>query len=156
MTLAFSQQLNGKPTYFPHKIICGQYHNNLISDHDYFVYHDKIEIPTEILEGKIHTMRDDPGDRWKAGVKIHFVINNRTKKRYQFAPVLPCISTQKVVIKYSKKGKIPKIFIDGRRIDLFEIAILSQNDGFESINDFFKYFNTSTTKKLIHWTNKKY
>jgi hypothetical protein len=52
---------------------------------------------------KIHTIRTDYPHKWKSGNKIHFVINNRTKNRFQFAPVIPCTRTQDIQIDpYSK------------------------------------------------------
>lgn len=168
MTLAFSTELNKKPTYFVEKILSGLMDNYLmpkIVANDFLSkYFDKYTgrcITLSNAKPKIHTMRVDEHDRWKAGTLIHFVINNRTPSRYQFAPVIKCVSEQKVIIKYwydndTQLFTIPMILINGRVLTNKEIDELAINDGFESVIDFLAYFNTDWSGKLIHWTNKKY
>ena len=52
----------------------------------------------EGISPKIHTIREDKADLWKPGRKIHPVVFNRTKNRFQFAPVLECKSVQGIEI----------------------------------------------------------
>ena len=122
---------------------------------------------TEFREKK-HTFREDPKDLWKAGRDIHFVINNRTKQRFQFAPVVKCVSVQKIEILWGNaipapyKIQIPTpassvmVFIDKRPLHANEFEALAKNDGFNSVEDFFSWFNKDFTGKIIHWTNLKY
>lgn len=169
MTLGFKQIINKKLTYFPHKILCGLYKKNLIKFHDFCFLLDKIDFPLKFQDGKFHTMREDKKNKWKAGNLIHFVINNRTPKRYQFAPVLKCVSTQNVIIKW--EGTFITITIDDNLFSKFNTAAswshgldngdskiceLSKNDGFDDLESFLKYFSTNFTGKIIHWTNFKY
>ena len=51
------------------------------------------------VKPKKHTIRKDEKDRWKVGNDIHFVINNRTKNRFQFAPITKVKSIQIIKIK---------------------------------------------------------
>ena len=170
MTLAFSTQLNKIPTYFVEKILSGLHKYSLIPFERFYKlkcnYYSNCtngdyKNLNVIFKPKFHTMRVDEHDRWKVGTLIHFVINNRTTIRYQFAPVLKCISTQKVEIKYfynkaKDKFSTPVVMIDGKILYKQEVDELAINDGFESTKDFFAYFNTDWSGKLIHWTNKKY
>jgi len=36
------------------------------------------------------------------------------------------------------------------------IELLAKNDGFESVEDFWKWFNVEKTFRCIHWTDFKY
>jgi hypothetical protein len=170
MTLAFSTQLNKVPTFFVEKILTGLYNNNLISFERFYELkcnyysnctngdYKNLDV---IFKPKIHTIRVDEKQRWKAGMIIHYVINNRTKNRYQFAPLFPCTSTQKISITYwyNKKTQLfdlPMVVIDDKELSKKEIETLAVNDGFENSVEFFKYFNTNFTGVLNHWTNTKY
>ena len=113
MTLSFTQRwpshmgsLAGQPNYFVEKIWL-----SLLSDKEYCnqiydyekrhveLFDDYFETPDYGLESKLHTIREDKTNRWKAGNDIHFVINNRTKDRFQFAPIVKCKSVQNIEIK---------------------------------------------------------
>ncbi|TWP28449.1 hypothetical protein ETU09_05865 [Apibacter muscae] len=160
MILPFSTKINGKPNYFIEKIWRGFLHSRISSYCMYNIYNkcysdafgeiwdDKID-----LLPKIHTIRLDNSNRWKEGNKIHFVINNRTAKRFQFAPVLDCVRIQKIEIIHKNK---PIVKIDGRELNIYELQRLSSNDCFESVEDFFNYFKEDFKGKIIHWTNIKY
>lgn len=182
MTLGFSTQMFGEPNHFPEKILSGmlkslenEENNNLLEVPEYiYSYGEKVgyssaDTVLQVIDNaipKLHTMREDPHNRWKAGMDIHMVINNRTKNRFQFAPTIKCVSTQEVIISYRDflDGKYhvagwfvsPRIIIDGRTILEHEVEELAINDGFESVNDFFEYFSSSCTRKLIHWTDLRY
>lgn len=187
MTLSFQTkwpermgELAGKPNYFPEKIIAGlplpDYRKMTLND-----LLSEITNPTdeEFMSGstnpnfnhipKLHTIRSDPHNRWKAGMDIHMVINNRTKDRFQFAPMVKCVSVQEVVIRYSNGYR--EIYIDD---DCFyadkyngtqtvwngygnnNIEQLTLNDGFPSVESFFAYFNENFKGKIIGWTDLKY
>ena len=168
MTLAFMQQfpkgikgLEGKPTHFVEKIwqsFPDEVTTEVFSD-QYLPGLEKVGYDFNIdavdMAPKLHTMRRDENDRWKAGNDIHFYINSRTPEQFQFAPVIPCVSTQKVEIKHVYPHRY--IFIDGRYIsDFTEKHKLAINDGFDSVEDFLAYFNSDWVGKLIHWTDLKY
>ncbi|AVR47228.1 hypothetical protein C7S20_19315 [Christiangramia fulva] len=103
------------------------------------------------LKPKKHTMRMDASDRWKAGKKIHMVINNRQPNRFQFVPTVPCIATQKVELKDWEYA-----MIDGKRLSTVELSRLAINDGFPDVFSFMHWFQGNWKGKLIHWTDLKY
>ncbi|MGB8706236.1 MAG: hypothetical protein WCD31_14515 [Gillisia sp.] len=131
------------------------------------------------VKPKLHTIRQDKKNRWKAGTDIHFVINNRSKDRYQFAPIIKCVSTQRIAIINTGKHphgdyhKCMEVLVeqdsentrfgschfdkDGDIIYCSEwVEDLAINDGFESVKDFFSWFRTDFHGKIIHWTDLKY
>lgn len=113
---------------------------------------------------KIHTIRKDKSERWKVGNKIHFTIGARTKKHFQFAPVISVKSIQSIQIKPEKRHVVYQgtkvidspVFIDERPLKAKEIKELALNDGFDSVDDLFEWFDEDFQGKLIHWTCKKY
>lgn len=172
MTIAFSTQwpkdmpehMAGKPTGFLDKVFKWIMVGTPTQDHyEYWKQNHKREVFSSWknlrgLKMKLHTIREDSNDRWKAGMDIHFVINNRTKNRYQFAPVVKCVSTQKIEVKWNEDpfpGTV-RVFIDGEVQNIKRIESLAINDGFDSVEDFFSWFNKDFTGKIIHWTNLKY
>lgn len=178
MTLPFQQtwpermgELAGQPNYFVEKIILGLEDYSLINE-SYPVIKaysertgkDFISICNTMyesnLEPKIHTIREDKADRWKAGNDIHFVINSRTKNRFQFAPVVLCVSVQEIEIKHIPFGKngnrFSQIYVDGNAINQEGEKIIALNDGFPSVEAFFQYFKEDFIGKIIHWTDLKY
>ncbi|AMA48971.1 hypothetical protein [Flavobacterium covae] len=119
---------------------------------------------TIIHNEKLHTIREDKKNRWQPGVNIDFFINARKKNMFRFAPVLPVVSIQDIEIVYyhnreSLVNDLPQnraIIIGKKRLNNDEIKTLAQNDGFNSVDDFFTYFNTEFKGKIIHWTDLKY
>lgn len=168
MTLAFTQEINNKPTYFIHKIWSSLYYFLSDFDKEFEKYNNlskekfnkSVTINPSVFHPKRHTIRRDSKNRWKAGNKIHPVINNRTPQRFQFAPILKCISVQAIEIIWTdeenQRNEFPAIFIDGEILDQEAEKNLALNDGFESVAEFYKYFNTDFYGKIIHWTNLKY
>ncbi|WP_124019429.1 hypothetical protein [Flavobacterium hydrophilum] len=177
MILGFSTQIYKKPTYFVERILKGlidsgfyeSMHNELKefidtnAKREIIFYHRMWE---RIMEQnpKIHTIREDKTDRWKAGMKIDFFINVRTKKMFRFAPVLPVVSIQEIeIVYYHTKETIMNagslkiaVRVGKKQLDTDEMKALAINDGFDSLEEFFQYFNDDFTGKLIHWTDKKY
>lgn len=109
------------------------------------------DLKAGLLKPKKHTMRRDASDRWKAGNKIHMVINNRQPNRFQFVPTVPCINTQKVELKDWEYA-----MIDGKRLSTVELSRLAINDGFPDVFSFMHWFQGNWKGKLIHWTYLKY
>jgi hypothetical protein len=159
MTLSFSTQLNGKPTYFIEKI-WQSFPDEKIADifSDFLDGMDMVDYNFSCnaidMREKIHTIREDKSKRWKIGNKIHFVINNRTPKRYQFAPIVIVKNIQNITI--TPNSEIFRINIDGQWITDSQIEKLALNDGFESVDDFFNWFKEDFVGVIIHWTNLKY
>lgn len=180
MTLAFSTQIDGKPTQFVEKIWEGLLRSGLEFDlKDFSIYLFKVpglgEYVIGDLPAKLHTIRRDEKDRWKEGRDIHMVIHNRTPNRFQFAPVVKCVSTQVFQIRwmeeeYAEVGLLYRqvqvtigdyvniaSFFNGKLYRSFpKLNELAINDGFESVEAFFEYFSEDFTGKIIHWTNLKY
>lgn len=170
MILQFSTKLNGKPTYFMQKIWAGLIDNNISKNFNQFYYQSeemlKIGHTASLsMRAKIHTIRDDKTNRWQPGTMIDFFINARTKNMFRFAPSILVVSTQDIEIVYYTDREVlikdlppkVKLLIDGKRYDKQEdLLCIATNDGFDTVEDFFAYFNTDFTGKIIHWTNFKY
>lgn len=177
MILPFSTQINGKPTYFVEKIWKGL---KTQSTESYIKLWATVspeettkQFPVDIdiyneVKPKLHTIREDKKDRWKPGVMIDFFINARQKNMFRFAPRIPVVSTQKINITWLTKYMV-FVTIDNKPIgdaiwDRGFICMscdtrlreLAKNDGFESVEDFFGYFNKDFTGKIIHWTDLRY
>lgn len=170
MTLAFKQEINGKPTMFIEKIWQSLLRDNVEMNINEFEVTFKKCLP---LIGKMkvgeyyqkkHTIRKDTKRRWKEGMDIHMVINNRTKDRFQFAPVLKVKSIQRVFMTYAYNDLI-QISVDGT--ELFghdQRLIFAKNDGFDTWEDFFNWFypiimndpKEQFSGILIHWTDLEY
>lgn len=163
----------GKPNHFVEKILQSVYRNygeelNKFTSPavEILGYEEESEFFNNILdsEPKLHTFRADPKDRWKVGMKIHPVINNRTKNRFQFAPELEVKGIQSIKIEYDPKEPVyPKVNVlvstgthSYKVLGAPSIEKLAINDGFESLDQFFAWFKKDFTGKIIHWTNLKY
>lgn len=174
MILPFSTQLNGKPTYFVEKIWQGllKEHFNLLGYNRFRTLAciekviDKWDYKID-LKPKIHTIREDKKNRWKVGTNIDFFINCRQKNMFRFAPVLPVVSIQEVSIMHETvfTNKTATIKIDGEWFAAYnfskgniygKLETFIKNDGFDTIEDFFAYFNEDFKGKIIHWTDFKY
>lgn len=121
---------------------------------------------------KIHTIREDKPNRWHAGRPIQYATGVRTKNYKEFNSGI-CRSVQFIRIKWIDKivsVEIGSIKTEMKLIYFFnpsdekvfgmiekgEMKELSLNDGFESIEAFFKWFDKDFEGKIIHWTNHKY
>lgn len=116
----------------------------------------KTDFENKIKEGiKLHTIREDSKNRWKKGMKIHFATGTRSN-RYNNFKMGVCISTQKIEI----KDDCVFVEYDNEMRQIFgpELLYLANNDGFETVKDFWDWFNKYQpfTGKLIHWTDLKY
>ncbi|MBS9773832.1 MAG: hypothetical protein KGV59_01565 [Tenacibaculum sp.] len=121
---------------------------------------------------KLHTIRKDTKNKWKVGNDIEFKLDISNEFHphapyIQFAPIIKVKSIQKIKIsemimtetKYSyvtKNKRIFKIEIDNHKLTKKQIEKLAINDGFDSVDDFFEWFNEDFTGKIIHWTDLKY
>lgn len=168
MILPFSTQLNGKPTYFVEKILRGiEIYKAPINLLAFWKYTGYDLFSKQHITPKLHTIREDSKDRWKAGTKIDFFINCRQPTMFRFAPVLPVVSVQEIEVKHHLN--YVSLFIDkivyevevcetSKKIKSTDpvIEALAQNDGFNSADDFFSYFNKDFKGKIIHWSDLRY
>lgn len=115
-------------------------------------FKDRFKKP--ILDGtKIHSIRKDPSNRWSRGRLIHFATGVRTKK-YNCFKEDRCHSVQKLNVTW-EYGE-PFVHIDNYLIRGAEEELLAKNDGFDSVDDFFEWFDKDFEGKIIHWTDFKY
>lgn len=133
MILNYQKQINGKPSQMIAKVLLGE---------------------------KKHSIRKDPHNRWKAGMTIHHTTGSRTKD-YKCHRKDVCKCVQRIDITYiiSNEGlKFPSVRIDGKLITLRDdIYLLAVNDGFNSVKEFYEYFDKDCVDwKIIHWTDHKY
>lgn len=170
MILPFSTQFKDRtPTDFIQKIWCGLIRNRIVLIFtllDYketkgeFAQKNMPDNPFEVVSfaPKLHTIREDIHNRWHEGCLIHPVVFNRSKNQFQFAPTLVCKSIQKIDIKHYDFDtvKAMSVVIDETEIFGQDIFMLAKNDGFNSVEDFFKWFDHDFTGKIIHWTDLKY
>jgi len=172
MILPFSTKINGKETNFVSKIweslipMFSEYPKGIPLFKYPKEYRDCVDkglLSWYKQKPKIHTIREDKKNRWKVGTKIDFFINARQKNMFRFAPVLPVVRIQDILITYTKFGKA-MVFIDGKIFYMqdwsleqsYKMLHFAQADGFDTIEDFFAFFNKDYKGKLIHWTDKKY
>ena len=118
----------------------------------------------KILEGsKIHSMRLDMNNRWKAGKAIEMWHNSPFNKKanpHEFIKS-KVVSTQKV--RLYRYGSL-FVAVDDRPLTTGEIKELAINDGFDTVNEFAEYFVPVVSNgdpavwegKIIHWTDKRY
>ena len=109
---------------------------------------------------KLHTIR--PGNRWKVGDKIHFKIwtgRPYHSKTFQFAPVMEVKSVQEIEVFWiNYRWNNVKVIVDDSLYwsthlepDYADILRLATNDGFESVEQFFTYFNKPFKGQIISW-----
>ena len=188
MILPFSTELTGNKTYFPEKILAGlrnrhdvkyikplhervtPIENFIAEAHDRFLpIYEINRLVLSTCKPKLHSMRVDENNRWQAGNKIDFFINNRSKKMLRFAPTVKCISTQTIEIIFNDEDKVYQFSIDDKFVGVafkdkikkrfrFNEAVeqIAHNDGFESVEAFLNYFKDGFIGKIIHWTDLKY
>lgn len=178
MTLGFSThwgpemgELAGKPTYFVDKITVSL--DLSIDQFEYYKFEytkktgkELYTFPGVLISPKPHTIRR--GHRWKKGDKIHMVIHNRTKDRFQFVPVIECTGVQDIEISFSptfdppeiKVNKLinyrPYVNVDGNDLTAQGIEELATNDGFPSVESFFNFFDKDFDGQIVHWTDIRY
>ena len=125
--------------------------------------------PEKILNGtKIHTLREDQHNRWKAGRSIQMSILVRTSKQRKFADK-ECTGVQTINILYvNNRGEVHFIidgnkllgiwhrFIPEKSVNPEAIEVLARNDGFESVEGFLKWFVRDFEGKIVHWTEFRY
>jgi len=143
---------DGTPTDFLRKII-KSFHPHIYEKEGLLEMMVTGTVPPFIFP-KRHTMRRSK--RVKKGMNLS--LRNWQGKPYrspqiEFAETI-CVSTQDVVV-FRVHGKV-RVWIDDRLLNDKEIEILAINDGFESVDDFIKYFQKGFIGQIIHWTELRY
>ena len=126
------------------------------------------EFVSKIKDGtKIHTIREDKNDRWKAGRKMHLSTGVRTSEMKIFAEKV-CVSVQSIEFRWkiiTDTNQMPdkfslQIFIDKKDVtNKINLASLAKADGFDTFFDFIQWeaWDKKHFKgKIIHWTDKRY
>jgi hypothetical protein len=121
----------------------------------------------EDLHPKIHTIREDVHQRFQPGMDLDHCYYPYTKHRDTFLRY-KCLWVQPILIKYlaeCTEGDIeaattgvyaPTVMIGGRPLSQDKVKDLALNDGFSTVEDFFRYFNSDFSGRIIHWTNVRY
>jgi hypothetical protein len=94
----------------------------------------------KILDGtKIHTIRRDPNYRWREGMTIHFRMGTRWKSKLFATGTVEKVGG----VLISPPNHIVQLWSSPRwrRISDTGLAELAKNDGFDSVKDFWKWFN---------------
>lgn len=108
-------------------------------------------VPAIVAGVKIHTIRVDAPNRWAPSKRIHFATGVRTSNYQQFYED-ECRSVQSVALDPEYKVAV----VDRKVLSDKRLELLAKNDGFASVEDFWKWFDKPFTGKIIHWTNLKY
>lgn len=116
----------------------------------------KEQFRDKIISGeKIHTIRKN-NKQWTVGKKIYFATGMRTKNYHCFKKGI-CIGLQEFAIYW--RGNTVVVLVSGKTLTLNETETLAKNDGFNSVDDFYKRFiypNVDYKGIIIHWTNFLY
>lgn len=109
-----------------------------------------------IMNGtKIHTLRLDPHDRWQPGKTMHMATGVRTKQYHNFKTD-KCIGYERITMEMFPAFTL---YIGNIAFPNYLIEQFAVNDGFESIEDMYRWFYSEYPKerfiylKLIHWTD---
>jgi len=113
---------------------------------------------------KKHSFRDDPTNRWKAGMSIQMWLHN--PRNYNSHPDIHCFSDKEhcvsvQLVHFDPYHQVLTVFRgvkEGKEVwdkisDVEQVAI---NDGFDSTRMFWYWFDKEKTMKCIHWTDLKY
>lgn len=158
---ARKKAIAGKPTNFVEKIWTGFPIAEEKWDKDYskeyFERFGNPHAPHGICpKPKIHTIRRDEKLRWHKGNYIHFNIKQSPSIDFNFAPVIQCTGKERIKIVWWKSSPNPIVVIGDTVLNLKAIEQLAFNDGFDSVDDFFSWFDKDFEGWIIHWTPYRY
>ena len=110
----------------------------------------KKEMERALASGiKLHTIRQKP---IAVGTMMNHIVYPYKKKERRCVLSNFCTSTQMITIESSSRT----IKVDNKELSKVDIERLSKNDGFDSIEDFWSFFNQDYQGMIIHWTDTKY
>ncbi len=105
-----------------------------------------------IIDGvKIHTLREDPKERYKVGMILDHCTGIRTKK---FKKHLQNTCTRIDQVYVNPRNKT--VQVNGVLLTELEKQIFIANDGFPDQESFWNWFNQPKNLRLIQWTKHKY
>lgn len=115
-------------------------------------------IPKYLDGTKIHSIRK--GKRWKAGMRIQYYQDTRTKNMRKFMGDGLCTSVQNITMTRLSPTHL-SVFIDDYLLGHEDIKTLARNDGFDNVEDFVLFFFPEGyygmfEGQIIHWTDFKY
>ena len=109
----------------------------------------KKEMERALANGvKLHTIRQKP---IAVGTMMNHIVYPYHKERRCVLSNL-CTATQMITIEPSSRT----IKVDGRELSKVDIERVSINDGFETMDDFWTFFNEPYQGMIIHWTDTRY
>ncbi len=113
----------------------------------------KPQFKQPILDGtKIHTIRQDPRRRWQQGKKIHMATGVRTKN-YECFREDTCRFNQAIWIRPTDRTVLVGLCGGMHLLSEKGVDALAKNDGFNSTEDFWKWFNKDFNGVIVHWTD---
>ena len=116
----------------------------------------KKQFVPKILDGsKIHTIRRDEHRRWQKKVRIHFATGVRTKDYNQFK-VGVCKFNQAIHTNASERTVYLGLNGGMHKLSDKGIDLLAKNDGFDSTEAFWEWFNEDFSGVIVHWTDFVY
>ena len=116
----------------------------------------KTEFRDRIRKGiKIHTIREDKHNRWKAGMNIHFWLGNPRNTRSKVKPYQFGIGLCELVLPIHIYPNENRFIIgdQGEFKNIGSLNELAENDGFDSWQDMKKWFTDEFHGKIIYWKN---
>ena len=109
----------------------------------------KKEMERALASGvKLHTIRQKP---IAVGTMMNHIVYPYHKERRCVLTNF-CKSTQMITIEPSSRI----IKVDGMVLSKVNMERLSKNDGFETMEDFWTFFNEPYQGMIIHWTDTRY
>lgn len=110
----------------------------------------KKEMERALASGvKLHTIRQKP---IAVGTMMNHIVYPYHNKERRCVLSNFCTSTQNISIDPDARA----IFVDGKKQSKSDMERLAKNDGFETMDDFWTFFNEPYQGMIIHWTNTKY
>ena len=119
-------------------------------------------LPGKIKAGtKIHSIRLDPGKRWKPGMSIQHAIYGAKMKYHCFQEdVVDSVQEVRIVCMGQAIVDFTLVYVDNVPMINSEMEDLAQNDGFEPFNYLLKFLKIKPNEELkcriIHWTEMRY
>ncbi len=104
---------------------------------------------------KIHTIRRDLDNVAVAGEELEMICDPDKGDPFEFYNDY-CRHTQDIRILYSSMYQYPYVSIDGKSLMRSQIEDLVTNEGFDGVDQFFKFFDKNYDGKIIHWTDYEY
>ncbi len=155
---------DGSGTYFREKIRKCLYGETTRAERIEMLVSGLVNGPKSV-KPKLHTIRpfsfDKDGTfkgcRYKEGMELS--LRYWTGKPYRSSQEefgrCVCKGIETIHVIYNREG-VPNVYVGGNRVKGVDLEMLAMNDGFDSVEDFFKWFNKDFSGWIIHWTMFRY